>query len=43
MKDLKNVDQIIKDSSHRSIKKMQLFLGGDYWDGTENLGYLFKK
>ena len=43
----KNIDQMIKDSSHTSIKKIQLFMGERYSmhiysPGTENLQYLFE-
>ena len=43
----KNIDQMIKDSPHRSMKKIQLFMGERYplhiyCHGTENLWYSFE-
>ena len=43
----RSIDQIIKNSSHRSIKKIELFMGERYTLqthclGIENLGYLFR-
>ena len=43
----KNIDQMIKDSPHRSMKKRQSFMGEKcplriFCQGTENLSYSFE-
>ena len=45
LKSVKNINLIIKESSHRLIKKMQLFMGKTHpvhthCNGMENLGYI---